>query len=167
MDKIKFYIEEINKIYNDALNDCDNVLERIDSFLINLPIFDDKSLFEMYDDNEIKEFFQNISIKIATIYSLIDLKIENVSIEELRIEFLTLEKLRFETVNKYIMGIINKQDIEVFKDSLFNFRHKLYAIPISDSNILEIAKMKSKAQHFYTEVLEDEDVLKVAYSNAN
>ncbi len=167
MDKITFYIEEINKIYNDALNDCGNVLERIDNFLIDLPIFDDKSLFEIYDDNELKEFFKNISVKIATIYSLIDLKVENVSIEDLRKEFLSLEKLRFETVNKYIMGIINRQDIEVFKDSLFGFRHRLYAISISDNNILEIAKMKSKAQHFYTEVLEDEDILKVAYNNSN
>jgi hypothetical protein len=31
--------------------------------------------------------------------------------------------------------------------------------------MLEVAKMKSMVQHFNTEILEDEDVLRVAYSN--
>jgi hypothetical protein len=43
----------------------------------------------------------------------------------------------------------------------------LYAIPISDNNLLEIAKMKSKIQHFNTQVLEDEEVLRTAYDNSN
>ena len=43
----------------------------------------------------------------------------------------------------------------------------LYAIPISDNNLLEIAKMKSKIQHFNTQILEEEDILRAAYENSN
>ena len=50
---------------------------------------------------------------------------------------------------------------------LFQFRNTLYAIPINDDNLLEIAKMKSKIQHFNTYVLEDEEILKQAYKNSN
>lgn len=167
MDKKITYLNELDVIYADALKGHENVLERIDKFLIELPIYDDLSLFEIYKEEEIEEFFQNISTKISEIYKLIDLKIENITIEELREDFFIIEKMRFEIVNKYIMGIVKIDDIEKFKTDLYDFRHKLYAISISDSNILEIAKMKSKAQHFYTEVLEDEDVLRVAYSNSN
>ena len=65
------------------------------------------------------------------------------------------------------MGIIKIEDINSFKQELFQFRDMLYAITISDSNLLEIAKMKSKVQHFNTEILEDEDILRVAYANSN
>ena len=33
--------------------------------------------------------------------------------------------------------------------------------------LLEVAKMKSKLQHYNTEVLEDEELLRLAYSNSN
>lgn len=78
-----------------------------------------------------------------------------------------IEFQQFQINNSYILGTLTVADIESFKDRLFTFRDKLYAIPISDSNIIEIAKMKSKIQHYETEILEDEDVLKVAYQNSN
>ena len=65
------------------------------------------------------------------------------------------------------MNVLKIGDIDSFKDELFHFRNLLYAITISDSNLLEIAKMKSKIQHFNTEILEDEDILKQAYDNSN
>ena len=78
-----------------------------------------------------------------------------------------LEIKRFNIENSYVMGIIRIEDINSFGDELFQFRNMLYAIPISDNNLLEIAKMKSKIQHFNTEILEDEDILRVAYENSN
>ena len=82
-------------------------------------------------------------------------------------EFSKLEIKRFVIENNYVMGIIKIEDINSFKQELFQFRDMLYAITISDSNLLEIAKMKSKVQHFNTEILEDEDILRVAYANSN
>ena len=73
----------------------------------------------------------------------------------------------FNIENSYIMGMVRIDDINIFKDELFQFRNMLYAIPISDNNLLEIAKMKSKIQHFNTQVLEDEEVLRTAYDNSN
>ena len=67
----------------------------------------------------------------------------------------------------YLDENIGHEVINLFKDELFQFRNMLYAIPISDNNLLEIAKMKSKIQHFNTEILEDEDILRVAYANSN
>ena len=89
------------------------------------------------------------------------------TIENLRNEFRMIEMKRFNIVNNYVMGIVKISDVNSFKDNLFNFRNKLYAIPINDDNLLEIAKMKSKIQHYNTEVLEDEELLRLAYSNSN
>ena len=87
------------------------------------------------------------------------------SLEELRSEFLKLEAERFTIINGYIMGIVKKSEIDRFEKALFDFREKLYEFVWAEENMLEVAKMKSMVQHFNTEILEDEEVLKVAYSN--
>ena len=87
------------------------------------------------------------------------------SLEELRNAFVLIEKERFTIINSYIMGIFKKEEIDRFEKVLFEFREKLYQFECNDDNLLEIAKMKSVVQHFNTEILEDEEVLKVAYSN--
>ena len=88
------------------------------------------------------------------------------NIDMLRKEFFLVEKNHFNIVNKYIMGIVEINDISGFKVQLENFRNKLYTFNVNEENMLEIANMKSKIQHFNTEVLEDEDMLKVAYNNS-
>ena len=87
------------------------------------------------------------------------------NIEKLREEFIELEKFKFNIINCYIMGIVEKSDIDRFQLALFEFREKLYDYSYSDEEILEVAKMKSMVQHFTTEIIEDEDVLRMAYSN--
>ena len=89
------------------------------------------------------------------------------SLEELREAFLKIEAERFTIINGYIMGILKKSEIDRFEKALFGFREKLYEFSWNEDNMMEIAKMKSKVQHFNTEILEDEEVLKVAYSNEN
>ena len=83
----------------------------------------------------------------------------------LRTEFQVLELKRFQIVNNYVMGIVKISEIKEFKDLLFSFRDKLYAISVSDSNLIEFAKMM--VQHYNTEVLEDENILEMAYDNVN
>ena len=85
-----------------------------------------------------------------------------IDLEMLRKEFQIIEILRFNIVSNYVTGMVNGNDIEKF----FSFRDKLYAFETSEDNLLEIAKMKSRLQHFNTEVLEDEDLLRVAFSNS-
>lgn len=87
------------------------------------------------------------------------------SLEELRDGFLKIEAERFTIINGYIMGIVKKSEIDRFEKALFDFREKLYEFVWDEENMLEVAKMKSMVQHFNTEILEDEDVLRVAYSN--
>ena len=87
------------------------------------------------------------------------------SIEILREEFIELEKFKFNIINCYIMGIVKKSDIDRFQLALFEFREKLYDYACNDEEILEVAKMKSMVPHFTTEIIEDEDVLRMAYSN--
>ena len=87
------------------------------------------------------------------------------NIEKLREEFIELEKFKFNIINCYIMGIVKKSDIDRFQLALFEFREKLYDYAYNDEEILEVAKMKSMVQHFTTEIIEDEDVLRMAYSN--
>ena len=92
---------------------------------------------------------------------------EEDKLNKIREDFKALEIKKFNIINSYIMGVVKIEEIVVFKNELFRFRDMLYAIPISDDNILEIASLKSKVQHFNTEVLEDEEILRVAYQNSN
>lgn len=85
--------------------------------------------------------------------------------ENLRTKFKALELKRFQIVNNYVMGIVKISEISDFKEALFGFRNEIEAISISDSNLIEVAKMKSMIQHYNTEVLEDESILEMAYSN--
>ncbi len=78
--------------------------------------------------------------------------------EKIEDELMELELLKFKIMENYVKGILTKKEIDEFKTKLFTFKDALYVIPISDSNLLKIAKMKSKIQHFETEVLEDEEV---------
>lgn len=92
---------------------------------------------------------------------------EEILMNELRGEFNLLELKRFQIVNNYVMGIVKISEIEEFKKNLFAFRDKIDAISISDINLIELAKMKSQVQHYNTEVLEDENILEMAYQNVN
>lgn len=89
----------------------------------------------------------------------------NLTIEYLRRKFKILKTKRFNIINSYIMGSVKIGDIEAFGKSLNRFREQLYKIEITDEILLEVAKMKSQIQHFNTEIMEDEDVLKMAYDN--
>jgi hypothetical protein len=44
-------------------------------------------------------------------------------------------------------------------------RDALYEMEVDDEHLLEIAKIKSKIQHYNTEILEDEELLDLAYRN--
>lgn len=87
--------------------------------------------------------------------------------ENIRVLFNNLEIEHFNIINSYIMGMVSVADINRFQAILDDFRTKLYELEVNDDNLLEIAKMKSVVQHYNTEILEDEEVLKVAYSNSN
>ncbi len=86
--------------------------------------------------------------------------------EEIETALLELELMKFKIMENYVKGILTKKEIDEFRTRLFTFKDALYVIPISDSNLLKVAKMKSKIQHFETEVLEDEEVLRCAYANS-
>lgn len=87
------------------------------------------------------------------------------SLDDIRKQFIKIETERFNIINGYIKGIVKKEEIDRFEKALLGFREDLYKFSCDDENILEIAKMKSKVQHFNTEILEDEEVLKIAYLN--
>lgn len=89
------------------------------------------------------------------------------NLDELRKDFISIEKERFSIINSYIMGSVKCSQIDGFEKDLFNFMEKLYNYQCDDENLMEIANMKSKVQHFCTEVLEDEDLLRCSYINEN
>lgn len=166
-NKILNLVKEIDSLYDELISSNKDISEALDKLLLEILVYEDMQGIDLEDSLVIDKAIKAISYKVELIYSVLNTKRDKVTLEDLREEFIELEKLRFETINKYVMGIVKILDIEQFKDKLFEFRKRLYAISISDNNILEIAKMKSKVQHFNTEVLEDEEVLRVAYSNSN
>ena len=86
-------------------------------------------------------------------------------IDSIREEFFYLEKERFSILNDYILGIVNLDRVQEFGKRIETIRIHLEEIEITEENLLEIANMKSKVQHFYTEIMEEEELLKQAYNN--
>ena len=80
-------------------------------------------------------------------------------------ELLSIEKDRYNILNDYILGIISINRVRDFGRKLEILKIHLDKIEIDEDNLYKIASIKSKIQHFYTEIMEDEELLKVAYSN--
>ena len=158
----------LDNLYNRVVIDNEDVLILMDELLVEIIKYEN---LDGYNDEEVElivSLICSFSEKANIIYDLLDIKRDNLlTIENLKNEFRIIEMNRFNIVNSYVMGNIKISDVEKFKDDLFSFRNKLYAIPINDDNLLDVAKMKSKLQHYNTEVLEDEELLRLAYSNSN
>lgn len=168
LDNIFTLLRDIDGLYNKVLNGNKNVIDQLDDLMVKILEYDDLSSYNNGEVEVISLVIKNFTDKVNLIYKLLDLNIKKeITLEELEEEFRQIELKRFETVNRYVMGLIMVDDIERFKNDLFSFRERLYAIQINDNNLLKIARMKSKVQHFDTEILEDEDVLRVAYQNSN
>ena len=86
-------------------------------------------------------------------------------IEDIREQFFILEKDHFNIINNYITGIVNIKEVNDFGEKITIIRNLLDEFETNEENLLEIAKYKSKVQHFYTEIMEDEELLDMAYSN--
>ncbi|HAB66608.1 MAG TPA: hypothetical protein DCE23_04500 [Firmicutes bacterium] len=155
---------KLDKIYEDVVNGDRNFISKLDNLLIEILNFTEEEI----KDEIISMVIIAFNHKVNLIYKICPIE-ESTSLtfENLQEEFKILEIKQFEINNNYVLGTINIKEIDDFREKLFTFRNRLYAIPISDSNILEIAKMKSKIQHYETEILEDEDVLSMAYANSN
>lgn len=168
MEELLLLKDKLDILYNKVVDGNQSVLDELDNLLLVLLKYDDLSKYNRDEVEQIISLINAFTEKVNLIYELLEVKRDDLlSLENLREDFSKLEMKRFVIVNNYVMGVVTVDDIDSFRDSLFQFRNRLYAIPISDNNILEIAKMKSKVQHFNTEVLENEEVLKQAYANKN
>ncbi len=168
MEDVLLIKDKIDALYTRVVNGDTDVLEELDNLLLQILKFDDLSNYQAEEIEFIVEMITAFTEKVNLIYDLLQIKKDNLlTVENLFDEFKKLEIKRFNIVNSYVMGMVKLSDINSFKEELFQFRNMLYAIPISDNNLLSIAKMKSKIQHFNTEVLEDEDILRQAYCNDN
>lgn len=166
MEELLILKDKLDILYNEVVLGNQDVLSDLDNLLLKLLKYDDLSSYDKEEVEQIISLINSFTEKINLIYELLEVKRDNLlTMDNLRETFKKLEMKRFTIVNNYVMGMITIDDINSFKEELFQFRNKLYAIPISDNNLLEVAKMKSKIQHFNTEVLEDEDILKQAYNN--
>lgn len=159
--------DRLDNLYNEVLNGKQEIFLELDQLIVEILKLKE---IELPDDEvePVNELIHSFIDKINLIYEILDVKKDNLlTLEHLKEEFHKLEMKRFVLENNYVMGMLKIEEINSFKDELFSFRNMLYAIPISDSNLLDIAKMKSKIQHFNTEILEDEDILRQAYENSN
>lgn len=159
--------DRLDNLYNEVLNGKQEIFLELDQLIVEILKLKE---IELPDDDvePVNELIHSFIDKINLIYEILDVKKDNLlTLEHLKEEFHKLEMKRFVLENNYVMGMLKIEEINSFKDELFSFRNMLYAIPISDSNLLDIAKMKSKIQHFNTEILEDEDILRQAYENSN
>lgn len=160
--------DKLDSLYNQALNGKQDIFIDSDKIMIDILKLKDAEIEDKDEREFVDGLIHSFVEKINLMYEILDVKKDNLlTLEHLDEEFHKLEIKKFNIENSYIMGMIKIDDINLFKDELFQFRNMLYAIPISDSNLLEIAKMKSKIQHFNTQILEDEDILRIAYENSN
>lgn len=160
--------DKIDILYNEVLNGKHDVFSESDKLILEILSLKEIDYQDKEEQEQVNELIHSFIDKINLIYEILDIKKDNLlTLEHLQEEFHKLEIKRFTIENSYVMGMVKIEEINIFKDELFSFRNMLYAIPISDSNLLDIAKMKSKIQHFNTEILEDEDILRQAYENSN
>ena len=160
--------DRLDRLYSEVLNGKQDIFKESDQIMLDILKLKEMSI----NDDDVREFvvglISSFVEKINLMYEVLDVKKDNLlTLEHLSEEFHKLEIKKFNIENSYIMGMVRIEDINNFADELFQFRNLLYARPISDNNLLEIAKMKSKIQHFNTQVLEDEEVLRTAYDNSN
>jgi hypothetical protein len=160
--------DKLDGLYSEVLNGKQDIFNESDKIMVDILKLKDMSILDKDEQEFVDGLISSFVEKINLMYEILDVKKDNLlTLEHLEEEFHKLEIKRFNIENSYIMGMIKAEDIKCFGEELFQFRNMLYAIPISDSNLLQIAKMKSKIQHFNTEILEDEDILRVAYENSN
>jgi hypothetical protein len=162
MEEVVDLVTKVDEIFKQVINGKKDVFNDIDEVLIaSLKIED-------MEDEVAKLGLCTISTKLDLINKLLEIDYSrSSSLEVMREDFEKLELEKFNIESKYVMGILSLDEIESFKINLFGFKDRLYAIPINDNNLLEIAKFKSKIQHFDTDILEDEDILRQAYQNSN
>lgn len=160
--------DKLDSLYNQVLNGRQDIFSDSDKIMIDILRLKDLEIQDKDENEFVLGLIHSFVEKINSMYEILDVQKDNLlTLGHLEEEFHKLEIKKFNIENSYIMGMVKTIDIELFKDELFKFRNLLYAIPISDTNLLDIAKMKSKIQHFNTQVLEDEDILRVAYDNSN
>ena len=87
------------------------------------------------------------------------------SIEEVNRDFNILEAKHFVIINAYITGVLKIDAVKDFEKFLFEMRDAVYEMEVDEEHIMEVAKIKSKLQHYNTEILEDEELLNLAYQN--
>lgn len=88
------------------------------------------------------------------------------SMVELQNDYLELEKKHFVIIDSYVIGMVTKEEIKDFENFYTEMREAVYEMGTNEENIREIARIKSILQHYYTEILEDEELLTMAYSNS-
>ena len=150
--------KNIEKKLNDLINKMMKYTEDIESLDMEtkelairaITIFNSK--VELINDLLNKDIFKPSAIDMRYLRDTMD----------------SLEVKRYELLNNYVLGKIIKEELDEFEKELLAFKKRVYEMePEDDEMLLEIARMKSKIQHLNTEVLEDEDVLRVAYMNSN
>ena len=168
MKDIKYYLGllgNINRMYIDVLNGCSVDINLLDSFNVELSNIPFKE-FNVEEKDILSSVVTSCVEQVNLINYLVMKREFNVSsIDGLREEFVVIEKERFNIINSYIVGILKKSEIDRFEELWSCFKEKLYQYSPLEDELLEVAKMKSKMQHFSTEIFEDEEVLRVAYRN--
>ncbi len=163
-------LSKLDKIYDEVIQgnkDLTKVTDLMNQMVIcldKIDFLDDKKR------NVSLKAIQSFNSKIELIYDLIDLdyfKPSDLGLDNLRKQMDYLELKRYEIMNKYVLGTLKKEEIDFFEEELGAFRARVYEFVPAEEEIMDIAKMKSKIQHLNTEVLEDEEVLRVAYENSN
>lgn len=86
--------------------------------------------------------------------------------DELKKDFLLLEKMRYEIVDSYILGNVIINQVDDFKTFFMLIRSSINTLVVTEENVYKVAKIKSKMQHYYTEILEDDELLTMAYKNS-
>ena len=87
------------------------------------------------------------------------------NLEEANKDFELLELKHFAIIDAYITGMLKIEEVKEFEKFLMEMRDAIYEMETTEETIMDIAKIKSKIQHYYTEILEDEELLDVAYRN--
>jgi len=173
MEDIKSFLcllLDLDKVYEQILQGNYDVLDKLQA-VVDAAV----SFQEMDTDSPsyplFQEFLRAFESKVELIYKLLEIdngdSLKEYSFADLQKKMATLEMKHFEYVQKAMFEQLTMGEYEEFRTMLEDFRNILDKFQSDENNLLEIAGMKSRVQHFITDFLEDEEILKCVYKSEN
>ena len=131
MNEILLIKDKLDSLYNRITNGNEDLLNELDSILVDILKYDDLSMYDEEEAEQIISMINSFTEKINSMYELLDVQRNNMyTLENLREEFKKIEIKKFNIENSYVMGIITVNDLNTFKTDGCSILDVMICLPL-------------------------------------